>query len=73
MMELVLSLVLALMCVINVFCGIMSTIAVLVYSLYYRYLCYKQFGGVTGDTAGFYVVTLEQCFLVAIAIMSYWV
>lgn len=41
--------------------------------IYYRRLCYKQFGGITGDTAGFYITTLEECFLVAIAIMSFFV
>lgn len=44
-----------------------------IHFLYYRGLCYKQFGGITGDTAGFYIVTLEEWILVAIALVSYWI
>lgn len=44
---------------------------VAVHFLYYKRLCEKQFGGVTGDTAGFCIVSLEEWLLVALAILSY--
>ena len=30
-----------------------------VFFVYYRHMTYKNFGGVTGDTAGYFVVILE--------------
>lgn len=37
------------------------------FTLYYDRLCRKNFGGVTGDTAGYYVVMLELFLLMAVA------
>ena len=39
------------------------------YTLYYRHLIYKEFGGATGDTAGFFVTTSEIVAAVTIAVM----
>jgi adenosylcobinamide-GDP ribazoletransferase len=36
-----------------------EVLAVLLFSIYYRYKCYKELGGVTGDTAGFFVTMAE--------------
>ncbi len=42
-----------------------------VFFLYYRQMCYKQFGGVTGDTSGYSIVSLERWLLVTLAVISY--
>lgn len=42
-----------------------------VHLAFYRHLCYKQFGGTTGDTVGYYITTLELWILVTIAVVSY--
>lgn len=56
---------------INLFLALALAGAFFVHLLYYRKLCYSQFGGVTGDTAGFYVTTLEEWLLVVVAVMSF--
>lgn len=38
--------------------------------LYYRYMAYKEFGGVTGDLAGYLLCISELCMTIAIGIMS---
>jgi len=38
------------------------------FTLYYRRLCYKQFGGVTGDTAGYFVCAGELVCLIMLAV-----
>ena len=48
-----------------------ALIAVLCYTLHYSYLCKKRFGGVTGDTAGYYICMAECIYLVAVAVSSY--
>lgn len=42
------------------------------YTVYYHALCKKQFGGVTGDTAGYYIVMSELWMLIALAAYGYW-
>ncbi len=46
-------------------------LAALLHFFYYRNMCYKQFGGITGDTAGFDIVSLEECLLVVIAVLEF--
>lgn len=48
-----------------------ALIAVSCYTLHYCYLCKKRFGGVTGDTAGYYICMAECIYLVAVAVSSY--
>lgn len=50
--------------------AIVITIVCVVHWGYYRNLCYKQFGGVTGDTSGYCITSLEEWLLVAIAVLS---
>lgn len=38
-------------------------------TMYYRYFSYKNFGGITGDTAGYYVVVNECAMAVAMAVL----
>lgn len=37
---------------------------------YYYYRCKKEFGGVTGDTAGYFVLLCEECMVVAAALVN---
>jgi len=57
-------------CVIDYKYGITFIIGLAVHFIYYKKLCYSQFGGITGDTSGFYIVTLEEWLLVATAVMT---
>ncbi|SHO44180.1 adenosylcobinamide-GDP ribazoletransferase [Anaerocolumna xylanovorans] len=52
---------------LSVLTGIAVTAGAILAFLYYRYRCYKEFGGITGDTAG-YLVTL--CEAVTVVIVS---
>ena len=52
--------------------GIICAVSALLFSIYYKKMCEKQFGGVTGDTAGFYVVVGETVVIVALAIGIIW-
>ncbi len=36
--------------------------------VYYRHLCYKEFGGVTGDTSGFFLLVCEMVIVAAAAL-----
>lgn len=45
----------------------------LLHFFYYKRLCYVQFGGITGDTTGFYIVTLEEWLLVATAVAAFFI
>ena len=38
--------------------------------LYYRYMAYKQFGGVTGDLAGYLLCVSELCMTIAVAVIA---
>lgn len=42
----------------------------LLMTLIYKRRCYKQFGGVTGDTAGYYLCVLEETMLVCLSIAT---
>jgi len=52
---------------INIFGGVLFVVICLGYTIIYRHICYKQFGGVTGDTTGYGLVTLEELLLIGIA------
>lgn len=64
---------LVLVCMVHRYIGFVIIVVTVLHCLYYRRLCYRNFGGVTGDTAGFYIVTLEEVFLVTIAVLSYFI
>lgn len=63
----------ALLVFINVWGFLVCVLVIGTHFIYYRNLCYKQFGGVTGDTAGFGITTLEEWLLVALAIASFFI
>lgn len=50
--------------------GVAVTAGGILAFLYYRYRCYKEFGGITGDTSG-YCVTLCEVITVAIVSVCY--
>ena len=60
----------ALMLFISPVAGCMSIAASILFSLYYRNMCYREFGGVTGDTAGYFVVMAELTVTVMLGILS---
>ena len=53
------------MIIMNVLAGLFMVLAALVVFLYYRYKSLKEFGGITGDTAGFFVTVSEIAMTVA--------
>ena len=56
---------------VNPLYGVSVIVTFSLYTVYYRYKAYKEFGGVTGDTAGFFLTTGEILAAVAIAIVIY--
>lgn len=58
----------ALMIIISKQYGVAAIIASLLSFLYFKKKSYKEFGGITGDTAGFFVTVCEAAVAVAVAI-----
>lgn len=50
--------------------GILMMIAVLLSFIWYKHISYKEFGGITGDTAGYFVVVCEAAIAAAAAIST---
>ncbi|MFP3153072.1 adenosylcobinamide-GDP ribazoletransferase [Lachnospiraceae bacterium ZAX-1] len=50
-----------------------AIVAALLTFLYYRWMSYKKFGGVTGDLAGFFLQICELCMLVAVVFVAVFV
>ena len=69
---LVIQLVLCVSCMCM--CSIITAAAVAAVAflvlLYYRHMAYKQFGGVTGDLAGYLLCVSELCMTAAIAVIT---
>lgn len=51
------------------FLGLLCAAGALAVFLYYRVMSYRQFGGITGDLAGFFV---QLCELAAVYIIAFW-
>ena len=58
------------MCMMNLVAGITCIIVLFINCIWYKKKCLKEFGGVSGDTAGFYVVIGEIVVLVTLAVLS---
>lgn len=58
----------ALMMVSSPLCGGLAVIACIISFVFYRLYSYKQFGGVTGDTAGWFLQICELCILIFVII-----
>ncbi len=52
-------------------CGTAVILTFILYTIYYRYKIYKEFGGVTGDTAGFFLTTAEILSATVLAVIVY--
>lgn len=61
----------ALMIILNPLCGCLIAAAALLLFLYYKYKSEKEFGGITGDAAGYFVVISETAMCVAAAVGSF--
>ncbi len=61
----------ALMIYIEWLPGLLVSIGLLLCTFYYRHKAYKEFGGVTGDTSGFFLVIAEGLSLFILAVSSY--
>ncbi len=57
----------SLMAALSVWTGIAVTAGALVSFLYYRRRCYKELGGITGDTSGYFVTLCEGVIVVITA------
>ncbi|MBO6015200.1 MAG: adenosylcobinamide-GDP ribazoletransferase [Lachnospiraceae bacterium] len=58
-----------LMVYLNALCGALLLLALGLFTCCYRHRTYKEFGGVTGDTAGYY---LTVCELLGAVILAAW-
>lgn len=58
----------AVMIIVDPLCGGLAVIACIASFAGYRLYAYKQFGGVTGDTAGWFLQICELCILAAVMI-----
>ena len=56
---------------ISVVAGGFAVAATLLSFAYYYYRSKKEFGGITGDTAGYFVTFCEGCVVVAAAIAEH--
>ncbi len=55
----------------NALCGAAVTVAFALCTVVYRHRAYKEFGGVTGDTAGYFLTVSETFAAVALAVVLY--
>ena len=56
------------MIVLNWKAGLSAVLAGLLVFVYYRYRSYKEFGGITGDLAGWFLQICELCMALAVAL-----
>lgn len=55
---------------INIWGALVMALVCLAHFFFYKKRAYKEFGGVSGDTTGYSIVTLEEALVVAIALLS---
>lgn len=60
-----------LMIYIDWLAGILGIAGMLIFTAYYRHITYKEFGGVTGDTSGYFIAMTELVSLFMIAVASF--
>lgn len=63
---------LSVMICINLMVGLCCVAGFAIFSLYFCRLCRREFGGVTGDTSGFYIVVGELITLLCIGACGYF-
>jgi adenosylcobinamide-GDP ribazoletransferase len=52
--------------------GTAAVLAALVCFIYYRYMAYQKFGGITGDLAGWFLQVCELCIIAAVVVVSWF-
>ena len=57
------------MCLLDVRAGICNAVVMLFWFGYYRYKMQKEFGGITGDTAGYFVTIAELLMIITTAVL----
>ena len=62
-----------LMCFWSLPAGLTVAVAAVLVLIYYFYRSRKEFGGITGDTAGFFVLFCEECIVVAAAFINIYI
>ena len=56
----------------NSILSILVAVASIVYIIYYWWKTKKELGGITGDTAGYFVVCLEVILTIVVAAYGFW-
>ncbi len=56
--------------IMDIGAGILCVLGIIIFTIYYKKMCDKEFGGVTGDTAGYFVVVGECVITVILGILS---
>lgn len=54
----------------NLWLGVAICVALCLFSLYFKYKCKKEFGGITGDCSGYFIVMGETIVMIILAIFS---
>ena len=62
-----------LMCFLSPSAGLVVTAAAITAFVYYFYRSRKEFGGITGDTAGYFVLLCEVCIAIAAAFLNIFI
>lgn len=70
MLSVQLILCLAVMCTINVTQALIVCAAAFAVFIYYRHMAYKEFGGVTGDLAGYLLCVSELCMTMVAGVIA---
>jgi len=55
---------------VNLMLGSILVISAAIVFIYYRYMSYKQFGGITGDLAGYFLQICELTMIIELALLS---
>jgi adenosylcobinamide-GDP ribazoletransferase len=55
----------------SIVCFVAVGVVVTVFTVYYRHMSYEKFGGVTGDTAGWFLTLCETVAVVVLAVAVY--
>ena len=58
------------MCIINVTQALIVCAAAFAVFIYYRHMAYKEFGGVTGDLAGYLLCVSELCMTMVAGVIA---
>ncbi len=55
----------------NILAGLAAFIAALLWTLIYKRFCLREFGGITGDTSGYFVTMTEMVVLITVVICGF--